>query len=191
MGEDRWSGYDAPKDLMPLGGYAALMGIFSAGLAGFLAWATRRSRLPTQFRLRDAVLFGIGTHKLARIITKDFVTSPLRAPFVEFEDTWVPGEVIEKSRGHGLRRATGDLLTCEYCIAPWVAGGLLAAHAVNPGISRFIAGLFTTVAISDFANQAYTATAKRALPAGKQQPRGDGRAEPDQREDRQQGESRA
>jgi hypothetical protein len=164
--QESWRGYGAPKDVMPLGGYGVLVGIFGAGLAGFLAWAARNRRLPHRLGLRDALLLGVGTHKLTRIVTKDFVTSPARALFVEFKGSSLPGEVVEKSRGHGLRRAVGDLLTCEFCIAPWIAGGLLATHAVDPRVSRFLAGLFATVAISDFLNHAYTAAAKRAQAGG-------------------------
>ena len=160
---ESWRGYGAKKDVMPLGGYGVLMGIFGGALIGFLAWANRKAKLPACLGLGDVLLLGVGTHKLTRIVTKDWVTSPLRAPFVEYKGSAdISGEVTEKSRGHGLRRAMGDLLTCEICSAPWIAGSLLATHAVNPRLSRFLSGLFATVAVSDFLNQIYAAGATKA-----------------------------
>jgi Protein of unknown function (DUF1360) len=38
-------------------------------------------------------LFGVATHKLSRLLAKDKVTAPLRAPFAEFEDEGGPAEV--------------------------------------------------------------------------------------------------
>jgi Protein of unknown function (DUF1360) len=33
------------------------------------------------------------------------------------------GEVPESSRGSGLQKAVGDLVTCPWCVGPWVALG--------------------------------------------------------------------
>ena len=151
--------------IMPLGGYATLIGIYGVGLTGFLTWAVAAKRLPRRIPLRDVLLFGVASHKLTRIVTKDFVTSPLRAPFVAFKRSALPGEVSETSRGHGLRRAMGDLVTCEICSAPWIAGALLATHAIHPRLGRFLSGLFATVAVSDLMNHAYKAAATRAQAA--------------------------
>src|SRR5919198_4954718 len=136
----QWRGYGANKDLMPLGGYAALMGGYNLALAGFLIWAggRRRRLIPERFRAGDLLLLGVATHKLTRLIGKDFVTSPLRAPFVEFKGSSIAGEVTEKSRGRGLRRAIGDLLTCEFCLAPWVAGALFGGYALHAPATRFV-----------------------------------------------------
>ena len=47
------------------------------------------------------LLFGIATHKIGRIITKDWVTSPIRAPFTRYEESVGGGEVKEQSRAKG------------------------------------------------------------------------------------------
>ena len=105
----------------------------------------------------DIVMLGVATHKIGRIITKDWVTSPLRAPFVEYTESAGSGEVKERSRGHGLQRATGDLLTCPWCIAPWVAGTLYSLFLMNPRAARIVAAGFTSVAVSDFLQHAHMA----------------------------------
>ena len=151
-----WTGYSDKPDEMPLGGYAALLaayvGIFGTLFGGL--WSRRKGTIPGA---ADAVLLGVATHKIGRIITKDWVTSPLRAPFTEYVESAGGGEVKERSRGTGLRRAVGDLVTCPWCIAPWVAGALYAVFVVNPRAARFLAAGFTSVAISDFLRHAHGA----------------------------------
>jgi hypothetical protein len=153
-GHGMFAGY-RPSKPMPLGGYAALVGIWSTGLATFLA--LYRDRLPRRVAWGDFALLAIATHKLARIVTKDWVTAPMRAPFVEYDESMGGGEVAERSRGRGLRRAIGDLLTCQFCIAPWIAGALGAGFVVRPRIARFVATIFGAVAVSDTLQHVYTA----------------------------------
>lgn len=139
---------------MPLGGYAALLAAWATLFGGVGARLARRRRLPAPGP-GELALIGIATHKLTRIITKDWVTAPLRAPFTTYQASSGSGEVEEKSRGAGLRRATGDLLTCNYCTGPWVAGALLAAWGAAPRAARTFATLFAAVAASDFLHEAY------------------------------------
>jgi len=157
--EGLFAGY-SPEEPMPLAGYAALLGIWSAGVGAFLAVFSER--LPTRVSWSDFAVMSLATHKLARIVTKDFVTSPVRAPFVRYKKTAGAGEVVEKARGSGMRRAIGDLLTCNWCIAPWIAGALGAGFVVRPKIARFVATLFSAVAISDALQHAYNAEKRLA-----------------------------
>ncbi|WPB76337.1 DUF1360 domain-containing protein [Archangium violaceum] len=138
----------------PLGSYALLLGAYGTVLGGFLGWRHGRA-LPVRLTLRDALLLGVATHKLSRILARDFVTSPLRAPFVRYEGTRPAAEVSESPRGHGLRRAVGDLVSCTFCMGPWVAGALVCAHAVRPRETRLVASIFALTAVSDFLHRAY------------------------------------
>ena len=158
-----FAGY-SPDKPMPLAGYAALLGIWSAGVGTFLALF--HDRLPRRMSWGDFALMSVATHKLARIVTKDWVTIPLRAPFVRYEQARAGGEVEETSRGRGMRRAVGDLLTCNFCIAPWIAALLGAGFVVKPRVARFLATLFSAVAISDTLQHAYSA--EQRLARGKQ-----------------------
>jgi hypothetical protein len=127
------AGYKGGEE-MPLTGYATLIGVYNAALAAALLAAKQSGRdLPDRASFSGLLLLGIATHKLGRIITKDWVTSPLRAPFTEYRKSEGGGEVSEKSRGEGLQRAVGDLLTCPWGIAPWVAGALAFGFVFNPG----------------------------------------------------------
>src|SRR5690606_927983 len=142
----------------PIGAYSTLTALFGTGLLGLLAWSSARRRLPRRVSARDTVLIGIATHKLSRIIARERVTSALRAPFTEEEPE--AGVAHVRPRGHGLRKALGELVTCPYCLAPWIAGGLLASYTINPPAARMVATLFTAVAVSDVANHVYLAVVK-------------------------------
>jgi hypothetical protein len=142
--------------------YGILAAAFNASLAAVLAAASRADRLPERIDARDLVLLGVATHKLARIVTKDKVTRPLRAPFTEVEGKGAPGELEERPRGRGARRAVGELLTCPYCIGAWIANGFLTGRLLAPRETRAVASLFVAVAISDFLQLAYRALERRA-----------------------------
>lgn len=154
-----WRGYSDMPDEMPLSGYATLLGAYAVLFGSALGVGWKRG-LPDRIAISDVVVLGLATHKLARIITKDWVTSPLRAPFTRYQGSVGGGEVSEKSRGTGLRRAVGDLLTCPWCIAPWVAAGLYATFACDPRAARLLASTFASVAVSDTLQHAYSAMKK-------------------------------
>ena len=140
----------------PLGGYAALSGTFATLVVAFGTWIRRSGReLPERMDPGDLVLVSIATHKLARLITKERVTSTLRAPFTSYQGRGGPGEVEERARGRGLRRAIGELLTCPYCISLWIAAGFAAGLTVAPRATRWIAAIFTAVFGSDALQLAY------------------------------------
>jgi hypothetical protein len=139
----------------PLAGYAVLSGAFAAALAGGLLAAPRP--LPERLDLRDVVLGGIATHKLSRLIAKDKVTSFVRAPFTRFQEASGHGEVEEEPRGTGLRLATGELLVCPYCIAQWVAAGLIVGYVHAPRATRLVVSMSTMHAVSDALQLAYSA----------------------------------
>jgi hypothetical protein len=101
---------DEPR---PLSGYLMLAGLFNAIFAGVLLLRRQqKGSLPSRISATDLVIAGIATHKLSRLIAKDWVTSPLRAPFTEYEGPAdLPAELSESPRGSGLRFAMGELLT--------------------------------------------------------------------------------
>jgi Protein of unknown function (DUF1360) len=64
----------------PLGGYLGTMTAYGA-VAGGLAAATALTgrQVPDGLPAKDVALCALATHKLSRLLTKDPVTSPLRA----------------------------------------------------------------------------------------------------------------
>lgn len=147
------------EDERPLGGYAAAMAVFTAVTALSAASARQGRGAPSA---RDLLTVGLATHKLARIISKDAVTSPLRAPFTRYAGPAGPGEVREEVRGHGVRHAVGELLTCPFCLSPWVASGLLAGLNLAPRLTRHVTAVFSAVTVADVLQMAYAALERRA-----------------------------
>ncbi|MFN2441524.1 MAG: DUF1360 domain-containing protein [Thermoanaerobaculia bacterium] len=142
-------------DEMPLDGYVWLLGAFGVAAASVVAAAASGRRFPKRVSPTDVVLIGVATHKLTRIVTRDWVTAPLRAPFTEFQKSLGSGEVQETSRGEGLQRAIGDLLTCPFCTGPWIAGALFSGLVFSPRVTRLVAATFASVALSDWLHHAY------------------------------------
>ena len=142
-------------DELPIGGYVTMMGVFLGSFVGLVTVARATSALPKRVPFRDVALIGIATHKLTRIVTRERVTIPLRVPFTHYEGRDGAGQVNEKPRGHGIRRAIGSLLTCQYCAGPWVATGLMAGLLFAPRATRVACGMLAAVTISDFLHQAY------------------------------------
>ncbi len=144
------------KTERPLGGYAALVGLFTVALSSIVASTVAKPEDEApELSWGDLILLGIATHKLSRVITKDLVTSPFRAPFVKLKKSAGAGEVEEEARGEGMQEAVGDLITCPYCIAPWVASAFVFGFQRAPRATRVIGGIFSITAASDFLNQIY------------------------------------
>ena len=89
-------------------------------------------------RPADVVLLSIATHKLSRLLSKDAVTSPLRAPFTRYDHPIGSGEVTEQVRDQGssTRHAVGELLSCPFCLAVWVATGLTGGLVATTDMPR-------------------------------------------------------
>ena len=159
--QDVFEGYGG--DEQRLFSYATLMAVFNLILALFLL-ITKASRhpLPQRMDTKDIALLGIATHKLSMIGAKDAVTSQLRAPFTEHQETESQKSVQEKPRGEGLQRSIGELLTCHFCLGLWVAAFLSYGLVLAPRVTRLIASIFVILALSDHLHQIYKALTNRA-----------------------------
>jgi Protein of unknown function (DUF1360) len=134
----------------PLGGYSVIIGAFTAAIGAAVGLGRARgTRLPSQFGVQDTVLLCVATHKASRLLAKDAVTSPIRAPFTRYEEPAGEGEVNEEVRGTGVRHAIGELLTCPFCLAVWISGGLTAGMVLAPRVTRLVTTGLTAVAASD------------------------------------------
>ena len=152
----------APGGDRPLGGYAVLMGVYGLGVAaGAVALRRRKWPLP-DVRPVDILLTGVATHKLARRMSKDSVTSPLRAPFTRYEGVSGPAELQERVRGKGLRKAVGELISCPFCLSQWVATGFVFGLLTAPRATRWTASVFTSLALADFLQFGYAWAEQRA-----------------------------
>lgn len=158
------SGYAPPEKQPPFGPYLAFMSIFASLVGAALATAKHQGRqLPEQVDAAQLLLIGTASHKVSRMIAKDRVTSPLRAPFTELEGKGGPAELEERSRGTGMRKAIGELLTCPFCLDLWVVAAFSVGLLFAPRVTRFVASLFAALTISDFFQIAYRAAEDKVL----------------------------
>ena len=134
----------------PLAAYSGLMALYATSVAGISVAArlTRRT-LPSPSPW-DLMLNTLATHQLSRLIAKDPVTSPLRAPFTRFEGTSGPAELEEDVRGTGARKAVGEMLTCPFCIGLWAATACTAGSVFAPRATRLATATLAALAGADF-----------------------------------------
>ena len=144
------------REELPKSDYAALVAVFNGLLAAsLLARKCSREPLPERVEPKDLVLFALATQKLSRLITKDKVTAALRAPFTEVEGKGGAGELEERPRGRGLRRAIGELITCPFCLGTWIASGFIYGFIFSPRTTRTLASIFAVSGMADFLQQLY------------------------------------
>src|SRR3954451_2365326 len=149
----------------PLAGDLGAMGVYSALVAAGAAAVKASGReLPTRVPLGDAVLLTVATFRLARRLAKDPVTSPIRAPFTEFQGPSGHAEIAEVVREHGgVKHAVGELLTCPFCLAQWVGTAFVFGYATAPKATRLAALTMTVVAGADVLQFAYDAIQNGSL----------------------------
>lgn len=147
----------------PLGGYAGAMSVYGGVVAALAVVAALTGREPPE-RLGpwDTAMAAVATHKVSRLIAKDPITSPLRAPFTAYRGTSGPAELSEEVRGDGRRKTVGELLSCPFCIGMWVATGFAAGHVFLPRCTRLAAATMAALAGSDFLQLAYARAEQQA-----------------------------
>jgi hypothetical protein len=156
--------YERPGEPRPLRGYLALLATYGTGLAAVAAAARLTGRtLPERVGLQDLTTIAVATHRISRLLTKDAVTSPLRAPLTRYTEPAGTGEINETVRHHGgFRHAAGEMVTCPFCTAVWTATGLTAGLVLAPRLTRLVATAATAAAGADFLHLAYEIAKQRA-----------------------------
>jgi hypothetical protein len=139
-----------------IGGYLGALTLFGTSvLAAAVAGSAAGKELPGGFSTRDLALGAVATQKFTRILAKDAVMTPIRAPFTDFEKPLGSGEVQERPRPERPLHTVGELLTCPFCLAPWTATAYVAALTLAPRAARAWAAVFTIVGGSDALQHAY------------------------------------
>ena len=141
-------------DDRPLGGYAGLLATYGGFVTLAVTLGRRQVREPMP--VRDLVLGSLATFRLARTISHDPVTSPLRAPFTRYEGTQGPAEVAEEVRGTGFRHAIGELVSCPFCLAQWAATVIVVGLTFAPRFTRAAMNVLVMVTAADFLQFAYS-----------------------------------
>lgn len=134
----------------PLRGYAMTMATYGGLVSALAGTAQLTGRpIPDTLSWSDVIRGAAATHKLSRLLAKDPVTSPLRAPFASYQGTSGPAELNEKVRGQGGKKTIGELVTCPFCTGVWVATGLTAGLIYLPRTTRIATATLTALAGAD------------------------------------------
>lgn len=141
---------------VPLPGYAGSLTAFTLAVAAVTAAGRANGRgLPERYDVTDVALGALATHKFTRLLSKGSVTSPIRAPFTEFQEAAGSSELNESPRGGRLRHTIGELLSCPFCLGQWVGTGYVAGLALAPRQARAWAAVFAVTGVSDMLQQVY------------------------------------
>ena len=151
-------------DPKPLAEYGLLIATFATLFSVGTAAARRQGRLPVRVGAGDVILGGMATQKLSRLVTKDRVAQPVRAPFTEPART-PDGAVEERPARGGLRQAIGELLTCPFCLAQWIGAGFTLGLLYAPRVTRLVMAMNAMVGVSDFLQIAFKAAENRREPS--------------------------
>lgn len=147
----------------PLVPYAWLASVWMSGLVGFLTLARALGKPMPRFSAGDIALLSGATFHLSRVITKDSILSFMRAPFTRFKESGAPGETNEEPRKENeLQHAIGELVSCPFCMATWVAAALIYSWTFFPAVTRMVAGLFSIVGLADALQLAYGVATREA-----------------------------
>ena len=137
--------------------YFALMASWTAGMIGMARMGEHKFE---PFTLGEGLSYALATHGLARIVSTETVTLPLRSPFVDREFT-DDGECTETPRGTGLRKAIGELVTCPYCCSTWAATMFMAGRLARPRATRVLMSVIAAGAAANMLHRAFTALERK------------------------------
>jgi len=126
--------------------YAALSAVFWAGL--LTAARAGRERLDEPTSAVDLLALGLAGAKIGSIVAEDRITVFLRQPFAD-------GPAAVQPAGDGLRRAVGELVTCQHCVSLWAAGALAVAQLARPRDTRLVTRVFAAYALADAVHPLY------------------------------------
>ncbi|MEV5753847.1 DUF1360 domain-containing protein [Actinoallomurus sp. NPDC052308] len=139
----------------PLKSYAGTLAVYGVAVGAATVIARLTGRRAPRLGARDVALMAVTTHKVSRTLAKDTVTSPLRAPFTRYKGTSGPAELAEEVRGKGVKHAIGELITCPFCMAQWVATAYTVGMTFAPDATRLAGATMTAVAGADWLQLAY------------------------------------
>lgn len=144
---------------LPLKGYATLAALYGISMASLLGWANKRGKLVKTVSVPDLVVLGLGSQKLARLMTQNRITTFARQPFTTYGggSGSLPAEVNETARrdGGALRQALGEMMTCPYCASTWTTGSLFGLYLANRRLGRSLGVFLTAATLTDLAQRFY------------------------------------
>lgn len=146
---------DTHRDRRHLRAYALLLGTYVIGATVSLVALKGRRNYLRGLDVKSLVLLTLATQHLSRLIAKDSITEVVRAPFSSYVESTGEGEVNDEPKGSGLQRVIGELITCPFCLAQWVATVLVFGSLAAPNLTEVVTTTCALARSSDFVQIAY------------------------------------
>jgi hypothetical protein len=139
------------------GAHLTTLGVYAGTVATVTMLARARGASVPSISAWDTARMALATYKGARLLSKDKVTAPLRAPFTQRAGDGEANEVNDQPRGDGARETIGELMSCPFCIGQWLATALTVGLIFAPRGTRLVASTLAATAGADFLHHAYCA----------------------------------
>jgi Protein of unknown function (DUF1360) len=141
--------------------YGMLNAVYLALFATVVAGWTRKSEeaaIPNS----ELLPLGLATFALSKVVAREKIGTWVRKPFVEEGADHKP----RGPRGHGLRHAVGDLLSCTRCTGAWAALGLVGLRVASPPAGRLATTVLAASGVNDFLQAGFQYATGKANEAG-------------------------
>jgi hypothetical protein len=137
--------------------YALINAVYGALLAALLIAARKDDRTHELTEPRELLPLGAAAFALSKAVAREKVGSWMREPFVDEH-----AGSRRRPRGHGLRHAMGELVTCSRCVGAWSALGLVGLRLASPSAGRVATGVLATSALNDVLQAGFRALCEQA-----------------------------
>lgn len=87
------------------------------------------------FSILEFIVVGLAVFRLTHLFVYDTIMEPIRRHFIaEKKEVNERGETvwIYVSKGTGVRKFVGELMSCHWCFSVWMAAGLMAGIFLMP-----------------------------------------------------------
>jgi hypothetical protein len=146
--------------------YAAINAVW-ASLVGGLIIATRGRASEDPIQTRELIPLAAATFAVSKAVARERIGSWVREPFV---DEGADEGQRQRPKGHGLRRAVGELVTCTRCVGTWSALGVVGLRVMNPEAGRTVSAILASSAANDWLQAAFKLLTEQTNRAGSKLP---------------------
>lgn len=125
--------------------YLALNAVYGALLVSMILATRNHGARHEPIGGHELLPIGAATFALSKVISREKIGTWMRDPFVVNE-----GTDERAPRGHGLRRAVGELVTCSRCVGAWSGLGIVGLRLASPPAGRALTSVLAASAANDF-----------------------------------------
>ncbi len=129
--------------------YSALSIIFMSALAAFSIYQgkKRQGHKLTPFEFAQ---LAFASYRLGRMVAYDKIFETYRSPFARTGPDPTGAGDTTMPRGHGVREAIGELITCPICAGTWIAAGLFYLLNLFPAMGRTLLAIMSAIGMAEF-----------------------------------------